>query len=885
MATSLKHLVKIIGDFGDSQSVQEALAHDEMRERLFRSLAVKLVRRSFSHNGRPHSINEIQREILADKPMILSEEIEGIPEIFFGAPTNLGWAYQILNASGRDANSWAISKRNDNKSEVVDIASVTQIFTDDYIAEFLVDRCLTLVRNAEFERSHLVRLCDPAVGTGHILVEAIKALSARGFTACDISQSLYGRDIDPVAVILTRTALFSQLAGMDSQSDPLHLWNEIGKRIRVVPSPYGSLDRNLSLSPDPKLFDIVVTNPPYLGKRKLPQTFRSFLDREYPAVSIDLCAAFMWRCAEIVAPGGALGIVSSDKWIRLDGYAGLRSGDGVFKGLLGELTLDGIYELGSKAFDAASELHDGMRASILTGLRAPPPVGHELSYVNLSELAGKEAKRKALALSITDADDISCLTKVRQSEIANGGRVFLKTGGLPQKFVALYQQLSDQAQVVVGVQTSDDSKFTRYVWQAPYNREGWRLHCKGGGYARWAGLNRWIIDWRGGRGEFLGGELAKQRSEKWCDSQGWLYTWFANGNLGVRIKESGVSFGRAAAGGVFSKDNRMAAYLNSRLASAAVRSLGGKIQLPEGVVKTIPFPLDLAPIAGELVNWVVKLKERLMSSNPTEASFNPEEIFPPKEIALLEALILVCEGELEHQVEMSVGLNKSERESLLERLGPVAAWFRPSVTLSEHPVFNSLCANYSEVLKLISTDEDPLTIKARPTPEPEEVQKITKLSDIEKVIRTAWLFPSTGIVETVCRSFGIHPFDALHVVNALLDSSGGFASDLAKRHIGVTLIAKLANLLGHRWWRESETSHDEVHVAVPFDTIAEFANECISKLEYREPFSLELNLWALNLFDDWQDRVFFRESPFAFKRSGKNISHVSLNRVVVDRAA
>jgi hypothetical protein len=885
VTTDLKPLFKLINDFRNSGIVNEALAHESTREQLFRALAMRSVRLALASFDCRGVQNDIAREISAELPLILEDEINKLPETFFKSGTNLGWAYQILNASSRDANSWAISKRSDNKSEVVDIAAVTQIFTDDYIAEFLVDRCLTLVGSEGHPRRQIVTLCDPAVGTGHILISAVHALATRGLSAYEISQSLYGLDIDPIAVILARAALFSELVKIDSCGDPFQLWNEIGKRIREVPSPYGSLDRTLSMASDRECFDVVVANPPYLGKRKLPQEFRSFLDRDYPAASIDLCAAFMWRCAEIVTPGGALGIVTSDKWIRLDGYAGLRNGDGRFRGLLGELTLDGIYELGSRAFDAASDLHDGMRASILTGRRVSPSGGHEISYVNLSKVQGKEAKKKALSLSITATANLSCLTKVRQSEISNGGRVFLKTGGLPRKFVDLYQQVSDQAQVVVGVQTSDDSKFTRYVWRAPDNRDGWRLHCKGGGYARWAGFNRWIIDWSGGRAEFLGGELAKQRSEKWCESQGWLYTWFANGNLGVRIKESGVSFGRAAAGGVFSSDNRIAAYLNSRLASAAVRSLGGKIQLPEGVVKTIPVPVNLAPISGELVNWAVKLKERLISSNPTEAYFNPEEILLPKETALLEALILVCEGELERQVEMSVGLNRLESESLLERLGPVAAWFRPSVPLLEHPIFDSLPASYSGLLNSLNAGDANVTINSGRVPELDEVDRINKLSEIEKAIRPDWLFPSSGIIETVCRSFQIHPFDALLIVNKLLDSSGSFARDLIDRHIGVTLIAKLAKLLGHRWWSQSEISYDEVHLTLPFDTVSDLARQCIFKLEYRDDVSSELNLWADNCFEAWQDRVFLRESPFVFKKSGKSESQVSLGRVVVDQAS
>jgi hypothetical protein len=875
----MKRLLKLLSDFRDTRTVQEALAEDTARERIFRGLAAKLVRQSLASSESVSILGEIEREILAEQSLILPDEINRLPETFFENSTNLGRAYQLLNSSGRDANSWAISKRSDNKSEVVNIAAVTQIFTDDYIANFLVDRCLTIIERAGFTERQIFTLCDPAVGTGHMLIAAIDALSKRGLAPDEIARSIYGRDIDPVAVILTRAALFSQLVRINPRVEPLTLWKEIGKRIRVVPSPYGSLDRSLSLPNDPKLFDIIVTNPPYLGKRKLPMAFRSFLDRDYPEASVDLCAAFMWRCVELVNPDGVLGLVTSDKWIRLDGYNGLRNGAGEFKGLFGELAIDGIYELGSRAFDAASELHDGMKASILIGRRGRPSAGHELSYVNLSEISGRDAKSRGLRSSVTEPDGLLCVAKIRQSELARGGRVLLTAGGLPKRFAELYQQVSDQARVVVGVQTSDDAKFTRYVWQAPDNRAGWRLHSKGGGYSRWAGLNSWIINWENGEENFLGGGLARQRSEKWRDSEGWVYSWFANGNLGLRLKESGVSFGRAAAGGVFSNDNRVAAYLNSRLASAATRSLGGKVQLPEGIVKTIPIPLDLAPISSDLVEWVVKLKKRLAAANPTEASFSPKDILRPKEIILLEALILVCEGVLEHQVETSVGLNQREREELSLRLGPVVGWFRPATPLSEHPALKLADENYRSLLDLISMSEALPIVESREIPRMAELEKLAKLPELENLGGSTWTLPSSGMLETVCRSLRIHPFDALLLVSQLLDLSSALAWELFERYLGVRLIAEIARALGHRWWSDVDLNPDRARLSLPFDAVRDLASDCIGSIECGETMSLELGKWVGDSFVTWQDRVFLKESPFVFQRDGGSILQVSLNRI------
>lgn len=72
-------------------------------------------------------------------------------------------------------------------------------------------------------------------------------------------------------------------------------------------------------------YDVVVTNPPYSGKRNLNDTLAGYLDREYPDSKGDLYTAFIERCGEFLEPGGRLGMITQQSFMFLSSYERLRA--------------------------------------------------------------------------------------------------------------------------------------------------------------------------------------------------------------------------------------------------------------------------------------------------------------------------------------------------------------------------------------------------------------------------------------------------------------------------------------------------------------------------------------------------------------------------------
>lgn len=156
----------------------------------------------------------------------------------------LGWMYQHYNSEVKDA--FFASKAKETPDT---IGPATQLFTPDWIVRYMVQNSLGrlwMLNNpgsplrgemeyyVEPDSGHEdfiriggpedISLCDPACGSGHILVYAFELLSKmyleRGYREREIpglvlSKNLHGMEIDPRAAQIARLALAMCARGMD----------------------------------------------------------------------------------------------------------------------------------------------------------------------------------------------------------------------------------------------------------------------------------------------------------------------------------------------------------------------------------------------------------------------------------------------------------------------------------------------------------------------------------------------------------------------------------------------------------------------------------------------------------------------------------------------
>lgn len=181
---------------------------------------------------------------LMDADGVIGRMVGDIPEEDWRNVQVLGWMYQYYNSEVKDAFFASRAKEAPDT-----IGPATQLFTPDWIVRYMVQNSLGrlwMLNNPgsplrgemeyyiEPDEAHEdfiqisgpedISLCDPACGSGHILVYAFELLAKmyleRGYREREIpglvlSKNLHGMEIDPRAAQIARLALAMCARGLD----------------------------------------------------------------------------------------------------------------------------------------------------------------------------------------------------------------------------------------------------------------------------------------------------------------------------------------------------------------------------------------------------------------------------------------------------------------------------------------------------------------------------------------------------------------------------------------------------------------------------------------------------------------------------------------------
>lgn len=514
----------------------------------------------------------------------------------------IGWMYQYYNTEPKDE-VFALLKKN-VKITKERIPAATQLFTPDWIVRYMVENSLgriviseqCSVISDEKERiakekeiadkmgwkyylpeaeqteevrnqlnslttDHLslstLKIIDPCMGSGHILVYAFDVLmqiyAAQGYVERDAAKSivennLYGLDIDKRAYQLAYFAVMMKarqynrriLNGevkpnlyaiddssvltssiidfistgngklkrdLQSISDDLCNAKEYGSIIDVaavdVAAIYGKIDeikdrfyedifgqgnRRIVLEnvlpvikqaeAMAQKYDVVVTNPPYMGSSGMSAKLSDYVKTNYPDSKSDLFAVFMERCGKMVKKNCYQAMITQHAWMFLSSFEKLRS-------KLLSLDTVNMAHLGARAFE---EIGGEVVQTTSFVLRKSHIKGCKGVYCRLIEPTtqkGKEDMFLAGENRYESAQDN--FSKIPGSPIA-----YWVSDSLYSVFER-ENQLNKNAIVFEGLKTRDNERFLRYWFEIFGDK--WKPNAKGGSFRRWYGNNEYVVNW------------------------------------------------------------------------------------------------------------------------------------------------------------------------------------------------------------------------------------------------------------------------------------------------------------------------------------------------------------------------------------------------------
>lgn len=543
--------------------------------------------------------------------------------------TVLGWMYQYYNADVKD--EFFKSKR---KAAAADIAPATQLFTPEWIVRYMVENSLgrlwmlnnpgsSLRERMEYyiepdaEHEDFIRisspeeitLCDPACGSGHILVYAFELLfhmyEERGYREREIpelilTKNLAGMEIDSRAAQIAELALAmcarehdrrffrrgvradvtvlssiplgeDELPGNKKLAEELSHLGEIGSLLNPSEDEIDELkaaaascsDDLFAVATKTKLenaaaiceklsrrFTCTVANPPYMGSSSFNPFMSKWVKKNYPDVKSDLFSSFIVRIMDFAGEHGEVGMMTPFVWMFIGSYEKLRNR------LIDEKTLTTLIQLEYSGFAGAT-------VPICTFTYHNSHIDdYKGGYVRLADFTGPAVQAPKALEAIHNPNcgwfyrrDADTFKKIPGTPIAYWASDALLDAFTNKEKLGLF------AKPQVGLQTSDNDRFLRYWFECSLGDMSvacnsaesslsldakWYPHNKGGSFRKWYGNRDHVIEYAK-NGRSLSAAPGASRIK---DSIAFLscitYSRITSGQIAFRMQPSGSLFDSAA---------------------------------------------------------------------------------------------------------------------------------------------------------------------------------------------------------------------------------------------------------------------------------------------------------------------------------------------------
>ena len=562
----------------DRDKVLDMLDRQE-RERLYKYIIITQC--NALNEGLPEMFEQIggwtellfPKNLLRDESVIAKMVTEIPEEDWKDQVQIIGWLYQYYNTEPKDK-VFADMKKN-IKISAEAIPAATQLFTPDWIVRYMVENSLGrlwaeghgkpagaewkyYLEEAEQEdavkaelekiraeyrniRPEEIKVIDPCMGSGHILVYAFDVLmqiyTDQGWSEREAAESilrcnLYGLDIDRRAYQLAYFAVMMKarqynrrILRAENQPNLANFADTAGADISLLTGDirrlaeqfadadtYGSLmeahlPSGLSeageLSPTlgisarqlemmakaaailSQKYDAVITNPPYMGGSGMNAKLSAFVKARYADSKADLFACFIERCAKFAKPHGYYAMITQHAFMFLSSYEKLR------KKLALKTTVN-MAHLGARAFD---EICGEVVQTTACANFNSHIAYYKGEYSRLVDVNG-EAEKEKLYLS---HEKIYLATQENFSKIPGSPVAYW----VSENFVRAFEKgiSIDEISDFTGSQhiTANNDKYLRFHWEVNSCKIGirkkWVYYAKGGDYRKWYGNIELVVDW------------------------------------------------------------------------------------------------------------------------------------------------------------------------------------------------------------------------------------------------------------------------------------------------------------------------------------------------------------------------------------------------------
>ncbi len=336
-------------------------------------------------------------------------------------------------------------------------------------------------------------------------------------------------------------------------------------------------------------YDVVVTNPPYMGGGNMDARLSEFVKKHYPDSKSDLFAVFIERCGQMTSKNRYQSMITQHSWMFLSSFEKLR------EKLLQKDTIN-MAHLGPRAFE---EIGGEVVQTTSFVLRKSHVADYKGTYCRLIDPTTQQGKEDMFLAGIHRyATQQSNFSKIPGSPVA-----YWISNRLFEAFSD--KLLSDFAQTKQGFATGDNDRFLRFwhevsdVNTAFLCKKGanlkWFPCNKGGSYRKWYGNNTYLANWYNDGSEMRGFSGSVIRNPQFYFREGITWSSLAN-QLSLRFSPAGFIF-ESKGSMCFVNERKNLWYilglLNSKVTAVALSVLSPTLDFHEGPMLKVPVEKPL----------------------------------------------------------------------------------------------------------------------------------------------------------------------------------------------------------------------------------------------------------------------------------------------------
>ena len=339
-----------------------------------------------------------------------------------------------------------------------------------------------------------------------------------------------------------------------------------------------------------KNYDIVATNPPYMGNSGMNPNLKDYLKKNYPNSKSDLFAVFIEKCHDFCNEKGFVAMITQQSFMFLSTFEKLRVE------LINNHTIINMAHLGAHAFEEIG----GEVVQATTFVNKNNLIeNYKSTFHRLTEFNSESRKEEEFHND--------------ENEFIKNQNIFLMIPGNPiaywmnNNMFKLFENddLSHYGEIISGIVTGNTNLYIRFWFEVNFNKipfnkskmndidlnsQYWIPYTKGGERRNWYGNNECVVNWS---------EKDKfSRSKTTCThlylKKGLTWSLVTSGRFSIRYFDEGFLWDSAGPSAFFNEEliYYILALLSTNLINDILSLINPTINMPPDAINKIPLIID-----------------------------------------------------------------------------------------------------------------------------------------------------------------------------------------------------------------------------------------------------------------------------------------------------